>query len=116
MAEHLWVKEFRGPVIVSDTSGIITEMNDRAIEWFASRGGKELLGKSLFDVHSEAAQGEIKRLLEKREANVYTIERQGVRSLVYQAPWYRDGAFAGLVELLLEVPSEIPHHVHPPKE
>jgi len=116
MAEHLWVKEFPGPVVVSDTNGIITEMNDRAIEWFASKGGRELLGKSLFDVHREAAQGEIKRLLETRQTNVYTIERDGVRSLVYQAPWYRDGTLAGLVELLLEVPPEIPHHARTPSK
>ena len=54
MAEHLWVKEFPGVVVVSDASGIIVEMNDKAVEWFASRGGKGLLGKSLFDVHHEA--------------------------------------------------------------
>ena len=113
MAEHLWVKEFPGPVVVSDASGIIVEMNDKAVEWFASRGGKGLLGKSLFDVHQEASQGKIGRLLETKAANVYTIERDGVRRLVYQSPWYRDGEFAGLVELLLEVPSEIPHHVRP---
>ena len=116
MAEHLWVKEFPGPVIVSDASGIIVEMNDKAVEWFAGRGGKGLLGNSLLDVHHEAAQGKIGRLLETREASVYTIARDGVRVLIYQSPWYRDGTLAGLVELLLEVPSEIPHHVPTPSE
>ena len=110
MAENSWVREFPGAVVVSDAGGTIVEMNDKAGEWFASRGGKGLLGKSLLDVHQEASQGKIGRLLETREANVYTIERDGVRSLVYQSPWYRDGTLAGLVELLLEVPSEIPHH------
>jgi PAS domain-containing protein len=116
MAEHLWVKEFPGPVVVSDARGIIVEMNDKAVEWFASRGGKGLVGKSLFDVHHDEAQGKIRRLLETKEANAYTIERDGVRRLVYQSAWYRDGEFAGLVELLLEVPLEIPHHVRTPSE
>ena len=115
MAEHLWVKEFPGPVIVSDAGGIMVEMNDKAVEWFADKGGKGLLGKSLFDVHSETSQGKIRRQLETKKANVYTIERDGVRRLVYQSPWYCDGKFAGLVELLLEVPAEIPHHVHTPQ-
>ncbi len=113
MPQHSWVKEFPGPVVVSDAGGIIIEMNDKAVEWFASRGGKGLVGKSLFDVHLQPSQGKIKDLLEMKEANVYTIERDGVRRLVYQSPWYRDGEFAGLVELLLEVPTEIPHHVRP---
>ena len=116
MAEHSWVKEFPGPVIVSDAGGIIIELNDKAVEWFANRGGRELLGKSLFDVHLQPSQVKIKELLETKESNVYTIEKDGVRRLVYQSPWYRDGELAGLVELLLEVPTEIPHHVRAPSE
>jgi transcriptional regulator with PAS, ATPase and Fis domain len=116
MAEHSWVKEFPGPVVVSDASGIVIEMNDKAVEWFANRGGKGVLGKSLFDVHLQPSQGKIKELMGTKEANVYTIERGGVRWLVYQSPWHRDGEFAGLVELLLEVPTEIPHHVRTPSE
>jgi transcriptional regulator with PAS, ATPase and Fis domain len=113
MAENLWVREFQGPVIVSDARGTIVEMNDKAVEWFATRGGKGLLGKSLFEVHHEESQGKIRQLLETKETSVYTIERGGARWLVYQSPWYRAGEFGGLVELLLEVPSEIPHRARP---
>jgi nitrogen-specific signal transduction histidine kinase len=115
MTENSWVKEFPGPVIVSDVSGIIIELNDKAVEWFADKGGKGLVGKSLFEVHLGPSQSKIKELLQTKETNVYTIERNGVRRLVYQSPWYRDGALAGLVELLLEVPPEIPHHLRAPK-
>jgi len=116
MAEGSWVKEFPGPVVVSDTQGIIVEMNDRAVEWFANKGGRELVGKSLIDVHQEQSQTKIRQMMEKRENNVYTIEKDGVRVLIYQSPWYRDGEFAGLVEFGLEVPVEIPHHVRAPKQ
>ena len=34
-----------------------------------------------------------------------------VRKLIYQAPWYRDGVHAGLVELSLELPADMPHFV-----
>ena len=43
--------------------------------------------------------------------NVYTIEKHGIKKLIYQAPWYRDGEFAGLVELAIELPAELPHFV-----
>jgi len=115
MAENDWVKEFPVPVVVADAKGAIVEMNAKAVEWFANRGGRDLLGKSLFEVHQEPSQGKIKELLETKQANVYTIERDGVRTLVYQSPWYRDGALAGLVELLLAVPPEIPHHARAPR-
>ena len=45
------------------------------------------------------------------QTNVYTIEKKGVKKLIYQTPWYHDGAFAGLVELGLEIPAEMPHFV-----
>ena len=34
-----------------------------------------------------------------------------MRKLIYQSPWYRDGAYAGFVELSLEIPAEMPHFV-----
>jgi PAS domain-containing protein len=116
VAEDSWVKEFPGPVVVSDTAGIIVEMNDRAVEWFADRGGRELVGKNLLEVHREQAQAKIRQMLETRENNVYTIEKDGVRVLIYQSPWYRDGKFAGLAEFGLEIPLEIPHHVRTKSE
>jgi hypothetical protein len=44
-------------------------------------------------------------------SNVYTIEKGGRRSLVYQTTWYAAGAPAGLVELILEEPADVPHFV-----
>jgi len=116
MTENSWVKEFPGAVVVCDAGGTIIEMNDRAVEWFADKGGRELIGKSVLDVHQEQSQEKIKRMMETRENNVYSIEKDGDRVLIYQSPWYRDGAFAGLVEFGLEVPPEIPHHVRTENE
>jgi hypothetical protein len=48
-------------------------------------------------------------MLESGRANVYTIQKNGRRKLIYQSPWYRDGKYAGLVELSLEIPWEMPH-------
>ncbi len=45
------------------------------------------------------------------EKNVYTIEKKGKKKLIYQAPWFLDGAFGGLVELSLEIPFEMPHFI-----
>ncbi|MGD0115956.1 MAG: PAS domain-containing protein [Dehalococcoidia bacterium] len=115
MAENEWVKGFPAPVVVVDAKGMIVEMNPEAEEWYADRGGRDLLGTSLFDALPETARIKVKELLASKETNVYTFERDGVRKLVYQSPWYRDGAFAGLVQLLLVAPLEIPHYVRAPK-
>jgi len=113
MAEDAWVKEFPGTVVVSDTAGTIVNMNDAAAKWFADKGGRELIGKSLFEVHKEASQEKIRAMIASKATNVYTIERECVRYLIFQSPWYRDGTLAGLVEFVLQVPEEIPHHARP---
>ena len=50
-------------------------------------------------------------LLKKKQLNVYTIEKNGIKKLIYQSPWYVKGEFAGFVELSLEIPFEIPHFI-----
>ncbi|MEW5717417.1 MAG: PAS domain-containing protein [Chloroflexota bacterium] len=115
MAEHSWITEFPGAVTVCDAEGIIIEMNDQAAQSFAGDGGRALIGKNLLDCHPEPARTKTKRLLETKQKNVYTIEKNGVKKLIYQSPWYRDGKFAGLVELGLEIPFEMPHFIRTPR-
>ena len=111
MASHPWTQEFPGTITVCDQKGIILEMNDRSAKTFAEQGGKDLIGSNLLDCHSELSRGKVERLLETQQKNVYTIQKDGVKKLIYQAPWYQDGVYAGLVELALEIPAEMPHFV-----
>jgi len=46
-----------------------------------------------------------------QEKNIYTVEKDGIKKLIYQSPWFNDGQYAGFVELSLEVPFEMPHFV-----
>ncbi len=108
---HDWVAEFPGAVTVTDREGIILEMNDRAAKNFEKDGGASLIGTNVLDCHSEPSRTVLATLIQKEQKNVYTIEKNGVHSLIYQTPWYRDGEYAGLVELWLEVPEKLPHHV-----
>jgi transcriptional regulator with PAS, ATPase and Fis domain len=109
--EYSWVKEFPGAVTVCDTDGVIIEMNDKAAKTFEDDGGRALIGKSVFDCHPEPARSELKHLMEARQRNVYTVEKNGVKKFIYQSPWYRNGEYAGIIELSLEVPFEVPHFV-----
>ncbi len=106
-----WVREFPGAVTVCDERGVIVEMNDRSAATFAAKGGRALVGRDLRACHSEASRAKLEALLASRQANVYTIVKHGVRKMIYQAPWYREGRFAGFVELSLEIPHEIPEFV-----
>ena len=108
---HDWVKEFPGAITVCDRDGVVLEMNERAAEVFAADGGRALVGTNVLACHPEPARTKLAGMLASGEANVYTIEKDGVKKLIYQAPWHRDGAYAGFVELSLVVPFAPAHFV-----
>lgn len=109
--DHSWVQGFPGAITVCDPNGIILEMNDKACQVFANDGGAKLIGTNVLDCHPEPARSKLKRLMETQQTNVYTIEKKGVKKLIYQTPWYQDGRYGGFVELSLEIPFEMPHFV-----
>jgi hypothetical protein len=106
-----WMKEFPGAVTVCDAEGIITEMNDKAAATFAGDGGRALIGKSLFDCHNEASCAKLKEMMAARLPNTYTIEKKGVKKLIYQTPLFSAGEYAGFAEFSLEIPFDMPHFV-----
>ncbi len=111
MKEALWVKEFPASITVCDATGIILEMNDRSCLTFAKDGGAELIGKNLYDCHPGLAREKAAALLASGSPNCYTIEKAGVRKLVYQSPWFEDGTYRGFVEISIPIPDQIPHFV-----
>jgi transcriptional regulator with PAS, ATPase and Fis domain len=111
MNEPDWISEFPAAITVCDDQGILIAMNDRAAIALEKDGGRDLIGKSILDCHPEPARTKTQTMLEKQEKNVYTIEKNGIRKLIFQSPWYVQGRFAGLVELDLEIPTELPHFV-----
>jgi transcriptional regulator with PAS, ATPase and Fis domain len=107
----VWARGFPGAITICDQDGIIIDMNQEAANTFKKDGGARLVGKNALDCHPPAAKAKLKALLSSGRTNCYTIEKKGVRKLVYQSPWYRNGSCCGLVELSLEIPEKMPHFV-----
>lgn len=104
-----WAKEMNCAVTVCDKDGIILYMNDKAKETFASHG--DMIGKSLIPCHNDRSRAIIADLLATGGSNSYTIEKNGVRKMIYQTAWREDGEVAGLVEISMVIPEEMPHYV-----
>jgi hypothetical protein len=106
-----WIREFPAAITVCDPKGIILSMNDKACISFAEDGGADLIGTNLLDCHPEPARTKVEELLNSASSNVYTIEKKGIKKLIYQSPWFENGKYAGLVELSLPIPFEMPHFI-----
>ena len=108
-AEGFWLEEFPVAITVTNAQGTILTMNARSRKSFEKDGGGALVGRSVFDCHPEPARTKTLELFEGRAPNHYTIRKNGQRKIIHQIPWYRDGAFAGFVEISIPIPDELPH-------
>jgi transcriptional regulator with PAS, ATPase and Fis domain len=102
-----WVEEFPGMISVCDVDGKILVLNKQIAEYFSSTGGKELIGTNLFDCHGQMSGEEIRNLMKQKMADVYIAEENGGQELVIHSPWFKDGEYAGLVEITLPLEGEI---------
>lgn len=106
-----WVKEIPFAVTVCDKEGIILSMNDKACATFSAEGGADLIGTCLYDCHQPRSIAMIKGMLATGNKHVYTIEKKGEKKMIIQQPWYQDGEIAGMVEISIVLPAEMPHYV-----
>ena len=106
-----WTLEAPFAVTVTNIDGIILDMNEKAGQTFQKDGGRSLIGKNVLDCHPEPAHSKLAAMLKGAEPNVYTIEKKGLKKMIVQTSWYSAGRPAGLVELSIELPAEIPHFV-----
>ena len=104
-----WTQAFPAAITVCDTEGIILEMNEKACATFEADGGANLIGTNLLNCHSEPSRTKVAELLKSETSNIYTIEKGGIKKLIYQSPWYNNGTYAGIVELSLPIPEQMPH-------
>lgn len=104
-----WAKEMNCAVTVCNTEGIILYMNDKAKATFAKHG--DLIGKNLMGCHNDRSKDIIRDLLETGGSNAYTIEKEGLRKMIYQTACRVDGKVAGLVEISMVIPSDMPHYI-----
>jgi PAS domain-containing protein len=115
MTDGAWIAGFRAAITVCDKDGTILSMNTAACESFAEEGGASLIGSNLLACHPEPARTKVEVLLKSGSRNVYTIEKEGRKKLIYQSPWYENGEEAGFVEISLPLPAILPHFVRDAK-
>lgn len=106
-----YLKEFPSAVTVCDLNFDILYMNDKSLATFEKWGGEKLVGKNLFNCHKTSSQEKMKEIIATGIANSYTILKNGQKKLIHQSPWYKDGKIAGLIEISIVLPDEMPHFV-----
>ncbi|HEY3296753.1 MAG TPA: diguanylate cyclase [bacterium] len=109
-----WAENLPVSITVCDREGKILDMNEKAVNTFAKDGGRMLIGQNALDCHPEPSRTVFQTMLAEHTSHIYTIEKNGVKKLIYQVPWQEEGEFAGIVEFAFEIPFSMPHFVRQP--
>ena len=109
MDNQAWFKVFPGAITVTNEEGIILSMNEGSAEMFKNDGGYALIGHNAITCHKEPTQSKVRKIYETQQPNIYSIQKNGKKQLIYQTPYFIDGSFSGVVEICLDMPEEVPH-------
>ncbi len=104
-----WAEGLNCAITVCDADCRILYMNERSRDTFARHG--DLIGHNLRDYHPPRAIEIIDRLLADGGTNCYTISKAGQKKMIYQSAYRENGRVAGLVELSMVIPEEMPHYI-----
>ena len=85
-----WAEGTHCAITVCDLEGKVIFMNERSRATFDKEG---------------------RTMLATDTVNCYTIDKQGVKKMIYQTPWRKDGKVCGMVEISMVIPNEMPHYV-----
>lgn len=108
--QRIW-DDFPSAVTITDLDSKVIYMNKKSIQTFEKDGGANLIGKSIIDCHKPESNLIIERMLTTGESNTYTIEKNGLKKLIHQSPWFLDGKVGGLIELSIILPEKMEHFV-----
>lgn len=109
--EKDWMESFNGAITVCDTKGIIVYMNKYSVEQFKKYGGAALLGTNLLDCHPEPSKSKLVEMLENALENMYTTEKDGVKKIIYQTPWFNEQEFKGIIEISFSLKPGMEHFI-----
>jgi DUF438 domain-containing protein len=105
-----WTKEFPAAINICDKEGTLLSLNDKAIKLFEKDGGENLIGKNIIDCHPGKSRGKLEDMLKNASTNCYIVEKKDSKRFIFQAPWFKEGEYMGIVEMIMEIPSEIIFH------
>lgn len=101
-------------VTICAKDGTILDMNEKSRKTFLKPGREELIGHNVLDCHPEPARSLLADMLKNPRTNIYTVEKEGLKKLIFQTPWYENGEYAGFMELSIVLPENIPNRVRKP--
>jgi transcriptional regulator with PAS, ATPase and Fis domain len=109
-----WTKEFPSAITICDANGIILFMNEKSAKTFENSGGKNLIGTNVIDCHPEPAKSKLIEMMKNQTSNHYTIEKNGIKKIIHQSPWFENNKYMGFVEISIEIPFEMPNFIRKP--
>lgn len=109
MSINQWTNQISVAITVTDSKGVITDMNPTSIATFTADGGSKLIGSDVLACHPEPSRTKLAEMYETRLPNHYTIRKNGQKKIIHQIPLFDGEEFKGNVEISIPIPDSLPH-------
>jgi hypothetical protein len=107
-----WFDDDESAMTICDLKGIIVYMNERSKKSFAKYNNDgNMISLSLIECHPEPSRTKLLAMLREPQINIYTTEKRGIKKIIRQSPWFKNGVFSGVVEISFEIPEVMPHYI-----
>jgi len=100
-----WANELQFAITVTDINDTIIYMNKKSKRSYPNAK----IGDNLAGCHKQISMDKVEEFKKNDVSNTYTVQKNGIKKLIHQTPWYKNGKIAGLAEFSIEIPFEIPH-------
>ena len=101
-----WAKEVNFAITVTDINDNIIYMNNKSNATFSNIK----IGDNLAKCHNQNSNEIINNIKKENITNTYTIQKDGIKKIIHQTPWYSNGVVSGIVELSIVLPDNMSHH------
>ena len=109
--EHFWTDSLPMAITRTDKDLKIVYMNEESVKVNNPDGSKSLIGSDLMACHNERSREIIRKIIESRVPNIYSITKHGRQKLIYQSAFFDEqGEFAGIAEFSMVLPDPMPHY------
>lgn len=104
--EKYYFNEIDAAITICDNDFKIVYMNNKSKEVFKN----SKIGDTILDCHNSKSIEIMNNIKVTKKPNIYSIEKKGIKKIIYQTPWIVNNQVKGLIEFSLIVPKNMPHY------
>ncbi|MBQ6268875.1 MAG: PAS domain-containing protein [Bacteroidetes bacterium] len=104
--DNSFFNEIDAAITICDLNFKIVYMNNKSKNTFQNKK----IGDDILACHNPHSIEIMNNIISTKKANVYSIDKNGIKKIIYQTPWLENNEVKGLIEFSFVVPVDMPNY------